>query len=143
MTIEVRNRLGDELRDASDGARFERRDPAHQGVLVSTAPESTAADVADAVLVATDAAVAWRRTTPTARAEILTGAARLLAERAGSIAEEMVREEGKPLADARNESSRTPKNLELYAGEAYRLTGATFPSDDTPLVYSTRDPVGV
>ena len=54
----------------------------------------------------------------------------------------MVREEGKPLADARNESGRTPKNLELYAGEAYRLSGATFPSDDTPLVYSTRDPVG-
>ena len=41
------------------------------------------------------------------------------------------------------EASRTPKNLELYAGEAYRLTGTTFPSDDTPLVYSTRDPVGV
>jgi aldehyde dehydrogenase (NAD+) len=55
----------------------------------------------------------------------------------------MVREEGKPLADARNESGRTPKNLELYAGEAYRLTGSTFPSDDTPLVYSTRDPIGV
>ena len=55
----------------------------------------------------------------------------------------MVAEEGKPLADARNEASRTPRNLELYAGEAYRLTGATFPSDDTPLVYSTLDPVGV
>ena len=60
-----------------------------------------------------------------------------------AIAAEMVREEGKPLSDARNESGRTPKNLELYAGEAYRLTGATFPSDDTPLVYSTRDPIGV
>ena len=60
-----------------------------------------------------------------------------------SIAAEMVAEEGKPLADAKNESSRTPRNLELYAGEAYRLTGATFPSDDTPLVYSMCDPVGV
>ena len=55
----------------------------------------------------------------------------------------MVAEEGKPIADAKMEASRTPRNLELYAGEAYRLTGATFPSDDTPLVYSVLDPVGV
>jgi alpha-ketoglutaric semialdehyde dehydrogenase len=55
----------------------------------------------------------------------------------------MVAEEGKPLADARNEATRTPKNLDLYAGAAYRLTGATFPSDDTQVVYSVLDPVGV
>lgn len=141
--VAVRNRVGDQLLDAADGARFERRDPARAGTVVSTAPESTAADVADAVSVALDAAATWRRTTPTQRAEVLTAASRLLAERADSIAVDMVREEGKPLADARNEAGRTPRNLELYAGEAYRLTGATFPSDDTPLVYSTRDPLGV
>ncbi len=58
---------------------------------------------------------------------MLGRAARLLAERADGIAAEMVAEEGKPLADARNEATRTPKNLDLYAGEAYRLTGATLP----------------
>lgn len=141
--VHVRNRIGDRLAEASDGSRFERFDPARPDQLVSTAPESTADDVATAVSAASDAAAAWRRTTPTQRAEVLTRAARLLAERADEIAAEMVREEGKPLADAKNESGRTPRNLELYAGEAYRLTGATFPSDDTPLVYSTRDPLGV
>ena len=85
----------------------------------------------------------WRTTSPTARSNVLSAAARLLAARADDLAAEMVSEEGKPLADARNEASRTPKNLELYAGEAYRLFGATFPSDDTPLVYSVLDPVGV
>jgi alpha-ketoglutaric semialdehyde dehydrogenase len=143
MTIEVFNRIGGELRPASDGATFERRDPAVTTTAVSVAPEATAADVTAAVDAAADAAAAWRRTTPTERANILARAARLLAERADDIAHEMVSEEGKPLADARNEASRTPKNLELYAGEAYRLTGATYPSDDTPLVYSTLDPVGV
>lgn len=141
--VQVRNRIRGELRDASDGATFERCDPAHREHLVSVAPESTAADVTAAVDAAADALAAWRRTTPTRRAEILTAAARLLAERAETTAREMVREEGKPLADARNEASRTPKNLELYAGEAHRLSGATFPSDDTPLVYSVLDPVGV
>ncbi len=142
-TFEVRNRIGGDLLAASDGATFERYNPADSGDLVSVAPESTADDVAAAVAAARDAFAEWRRTTPGARADLLTKAAKLLAERAPEIAAEMVREEGKPHADATMESSRTPKNLELYAGEAYRLTGATFPSDDTPLVYGTRDPIGV
>jgi alpha-ketoglutaric semialdehyde dehydrogenase len=139
----VLNRIGGDLLPASDGSEFERFNPADTRQVVSIAPESSAADVRAAIDAATDAAASWRRTTPTRRAELLTGAARLLAERSESIAAEMVTEEGKPLADAKNESSRTPRNLELYAGEAYRLTGATFPSDDTPLVYSVCDPVGV
>ena len=143
MTFQVQNRIGGELRAASDGATFERFDPAHSDRLVSVAPESTEADVRDAVAAATEGAAVWRRSTPSVRADVLTKAAKILAERADTIASEMVAEEGKPLADARNEASRTPRNLELYAGEAYRLTGATFPSDDTPLVYSTRDPIGI
>ena len=139
----VLNRIGGDLLPASDGAEFDRRNPADTRQVVSVAPESSVADVRAAVDAATEAAATWRRTTPTRRAKLLTGAARLLADRAESIAAEMVAEEGKPFADAKNETSRTPRNLELYAGEAYRLTGATFPSDDTPLVYSVCDPVGV
>jgi acyl-CoA reductase-like NAD-dependent aldehyde dehydrogenase len=143
MNVEVRNLIGGERCAASDGATFERRNPADARQVVSTAPESTAGDVAEAVGAAGEALARWRRTTPTQRADVLARAARLLAERADQLAAEMVAEEGKPLADARNEATRTPKNLELYAGEAYRLTGSTFPSDDTPLVYSVLDPVGV
>lgn len=139
----VRNRIGGALVGASDGATFERRDPADTRRVVSIAPESGVDDVRAAVDAALEAAEVWRRTSPTARADVLTRAARALAARADEVAVEMVVEEGKPLADARNEASRTPKNLELYAGEAYRLTGATFPSDDTPVVYSVLDPVGV
>lgn len=143
MTVEVSNRIGDQLRPASNGATFERRNPADSRQLVSVAPESTTDDVRAAVDAAVHAAAAWRRTTPTQRCEVLTRAAQILAARADEIAAEMVSEEGKPLADARTEASRTPRNLELYAGEAYRLSGATYPSDDTPIVYSTLDPVGV
>jgi alpha-ketoglutaric semialdehyde dehydrogenase len=143
MAVEVLNRIGGQQRAASNGATFERRNPADTRRVVSIAPESAAADVRDAVDAASEAAISWRRTTPTRRAELLSLAARALAERSESIAAEMVSEEGKPLADARNEATRTPRNLELYAGEAYRITGSTFPSDDTPLVYSVCDPVGV
>lgn len=140
---QVLNRIGGERVAASDGATFERHDPARRDRVVSVAPESTPDDVSAAVTAAVDGLAAWRSTTPTRRAEVLMAAARILASRTDRLATDMVAEAGKTLADARNESSRTPKNLELYAGEAYRLFGATFPSDDTPLVYSTLDPVGV
>jgi aldehyde dehydrogenase (NAD+) len=142
MTIEVLNRIGG-APTKSSGATFERRNPARVSEVVSVAPESTPDDVRAAVDAASEARARWKATTPTQRADVLSKAARILAARADDTAAEMVREEGKPLADAKNESSRTPKNLELYAGEAYRLSGATFPSDDTPLVYSVLDPVGV
>ena len=141
--VEVSNLIGGERRPSGDGARFERRNPADAREVVSTAPESTAADAAAAVDAAAQGLRRWRGTTPTERANVLHTAAGLLAAQAEELARLMVAEEGKPLADARNEAGRTPKNLELYAGEAYRLFGATYPSDDTPLVYSVLDPVGV
>lgn len=140
---EVKNRIGGVLSDAADGATFERRNPADGRQVVSVAPESTASDVSDAVDAALDGLAQWRAATPARRAEVLTAAARSLAAEAEQNARDMVAEEGKPLADALMEARRAPKNLELYAGEAFRLTGATFPSDDTPLVYSVLDPVGV
>ena len=143
MTAEILNRIGGAPAPAADGATFERRNPADTRQVVSVAPESTTDDVAAAVTAAAEAAPAWRRTTPSQRADLLARAAQILAGDADRNAREMVAEEGKPLADARMEAGRTPKNLELYAGEALRLTGTTFPSDDGTLAWTTRDPVGV
>ena len=145
MTVhpQVLNRIGDSLTPASDGATFERRNPADRDDIVSRGAGEQRRRRRRRGRRRTRRA---RRMAPhdadRARRSADQGVA--AARRAApAIAAEMVREEGKPLADATMEASRTPKNLELYAGEAYRLTGTTFPSDDTPLVYSTRDPVGV
>jgi aldehyde dehydrogenase (NAD+) len=73
-THEVRNRIGDALTDASDGATFERRNPADTDDVVSIAPESSDTDVEAAVIAARQALAGWRRTTPTARADILARA---------------------------------------------------------------------
>ncbi|HSL59512.1 MAG TPA: aldehyde dehydrogenase family protein [Acidimicrobiales bacterium] len=144
MPFEVHNRVGDRLVPASDGATFERHDPADSRRLVSVAPESSAADVAAAVDAAAEAFASWSRTSASARAALLEKAAAALAARADEIADEMVAEMGKPVAMARMEARRTPKNLELYAAEAIRLTGATYPADEPrTLVYSERAPIGV
>jgi alpha-ketoglutaric semialdehyde dehydrogenase len=142
--VEVRNRVGDALVPAGDGGTFERRNPADARAVVSIAPESTAADVAAAVDAAVDAAPGWAATSPSARAALLERAAAVLAAAAVPLAAELTAEEGKPAADARAEAGRTPKNLVLYAGEALRLTGTTFPPDEAgAVIYSRRDPVGV
>jgi alpha-ketoglutaric semialdehyde dehydrogenase len=54
-----------------------------------------------------------------------------------------VREEGKTLAEATTEVSRTPANLRFYAGEALRTAGVTLPTGDGSLVFTMRGPVGV
>lgn len=144
MPFEVLNRIGDERRAASDGVTFERRDPADARELVSVAPESTVDDVRQAVDAASAAGPAWAATPAGKRADLLERAAAVLAAQAGEIAEEMVAEMGKPIGQARIEAGRTPKNLELYAAEAIRLTGVTYPADEAnTLVYSERQPIGV
>lgn len=144
LVHQVSNRIGGELRSASNAATFERRDPARPDRVVSVAPESTAEDVADAVGAAVEAAASWRRSTPSTRSKLLRAAAAVLRERAPAIAEEMVAEQGKPLSAARGEAGRTPENLELYASEALRLTGCAFPTDDVGAqVRGELEPVGV
>lgn len=144
MTFEVLNRIGADQRAASDGATFERHNPADARRLVSTAPQSTSDDVAAAVDAAVAAAPEWAAMPAGRRAELLEKAAAVLAANAHETADEMVAEMGKPVGMARVEAGRTPKNFELYAAEAIRLTGATYPSDDVDtLVYSERTPIGV
>lgn len=140
----VQNRIGGERSRASDGATFERRNPADHREVVSTAPESTEQDVAAAVEAAQKALPRWAATGPSERAVLLERAAVVLEQRADELARALVAEEGKPFKDARNETVRTPGNLRLYAGEALRLNGETFASDDPGATVATAvGPVGV
>lgn len=140
----VRNRIGGDLVPSTTGSTFEVRDPAETDRVVSVAPDSQPADVADAVAAASTTLPQWGGTPATVRATYLQRAAAILDERAEQIAREMVGEMGKPLGDARNEVRRTADNFRLYAGEGLRLQGTTFQGDDpTVQVMTMIDPVGV
>ncbi|MGH8963195.1 MAG: aldehyde dehydrogenase family protein, partial [Jatrophihabitantaceae bacterium] len=110
---------------------------------VSTAPDSDAKDAADAVTAVAEGYREWADRSPEARAGVLERAADILTAQADEIARELVREEGKTLAEALNETRRTPSNLRLYAGEAIRLSGQNLATGDHNLVYTARQPVGV
>lgn len=138
-----RNFIAGQWRDASAGRVRERHNPADTREIVGTAADSDADDVRDAVGAVAEGYREWAERSPQARAEVLERAADVLAGRAQELARELVREEGKTLAEALNETTRTPANLRMYASEALRLCGQTFPSGDGSLVFSTREPVGV
>ena len=67
----------------------------------------------------------WRDSTPQERAQVLTGAARLMAERADDLARIATLEQGKPFAEARIEVMMNVGLFGFYAGECQRLYGRT------------------
>jgi acyl-CoA reductase-like NAD-dependent aldehyde dehydrogenase len=137
------NYIGGDWVGTSSGATFDRYNPANTDELVATAPASTAADVDQAIGHVHENYREWAEVAPETRADVLIKAADILASRAEELAEELVREEGKTLAEAQVETRRTPQNLRFYAGEALRLTGETYPTADGSWVFTTRRPVGV
>ena len=141
MTLD--NYVAGEWSPASDGRTIERVNPARTDEVVAVLPDSGEADVDRAVSFVAEHREEWSRTAPEVRSDVLIRAAELLMARADDLAVELVREEGKTLAEARMETRRTPQNLRYYAGEAQRSTGDTFPTGDGSLVLSVREPVGV
>jgi aldehyde dehydrogenase (NAD+) len=128
---------------ATDGQTFERRNPADQRELVGRFPRSGEADVARAVSAAAEAFPAWRDTSLPKRGAILAAAARVMTQRAEELAQALTWEEGKTLAESRQEVGRAIAYLEFMAGEGRRLGAETLPSETGGVNYVTRKPLGV
>ena len=116
--------------------------PADESVL-GTVPHATAADL-DAAL---DAACAgfeiWRNTAPAKRAAVILEAARLLRERVDEIALSITLEQGKPLAQAKQEILRGCEIIEWDANEGRRLYGRVIPAEPGMRHIVLRQPVGI
>lgn len=118
--------------------------PSEPEDVVADVPESGAAGVEAAVQAAREAQPGWWAKTGMARAEALYAWADAVRERAEEMALLIVREVGKPIAEARGEVGRGVVILRYYAGEAVRSAGEVVPSQlPGALQYSHRRPVGV
>ena len=86
----------------------------------------------------------WRHTRPLQRAAVMSAAARLLRERADSIARELVSEMGKTLAEATVEVTKAADFLEYYASMARLPLGVEL-ADARPNVNVAvrNEPVGI
>jgi aldehyde dehydrogenase (NAD+) len=138
------NFIAGEWRPSAAGDTYEKRNPARPEEVVGEFPSSTREDVDLAVQAADDARREWAGAPIAKRAAVLTAAATLIDERAETIAQDMTREMGKPLREARMEAARAAQILRYSAGEAFRPVGELFEQAVTGgPVYTVHRPVGV
>jgi succinate-semialdehyde dehydrogenase/glutarate-semialdehyde dehydrogenase len=93
------------------------------GEPIGALPLAEIADLDRALEVAARGFKIWRKSTPQERAAVLTGAARLMLERADDLARIATTEQGKPFAEARIEVMMNVGLFNFYAGECFRLYG--------------------
>jgi aldehyde dehydrogenase (NAD+) len=139
-----RNYIDGAFRPPAGGETYERHNPARTSEVVGTFPRSGPEDLEAAVSAAHAAFAAWSRTPAAARGAILQRAADILAARSESVAQDMTREMGKPLREARMEAARMSAILRFFAGEGWRAIGERFEQAATgATVYTDRRPLGV
>jgi succinate-semialdehyde dehydrogenase/glutarate-semialdehyde dehydrogenase len=129
--------------DADSGATFPVVDPA-SGETIANVPRLGAAETRRAIEAAQRALPAWKHRTARDRAGILRRLADLMLERADDLAALLVREQGKPLAEAKTEIAYAASFYEWFAEEAKRLDGRVIPQplSDRRIV-ALREPIGV
>ena len=93
------------------------------GEAIGALPLANAEDLDRALDTAAEGFKIWRRSTPQERAAVLSGAARLMLERADDLARIATMEEGKPFPEARIEVMMNVGLFNFYAGEVSRLYG--------------------
>jgi len=125
------------------GARrtFPVVNPANGDVL-GELPLAEAADLDLALDAAARSYREWRHSTPHLRASVLNGAARLLHERADTLARVMTLEQGKTLAEARIEVAMVAGLFAFYAGECHRIYGRALVRGPEQRSIVTHEPVG-
>jgi acyl-CoA reductase-like NAD-dependent aldehyde dehydrogenase len=139
-----KNFINGEWVESASGRTFENVNPANRHELVGIFPKSNAQDVESAVAAAKEAYKAWRLMPPPKRGEILLRAARLLAERKETLAEQMTREMGKILAETRGDIQEAIDMTNYMAGEGRRMFGQTTPSElPNKFCMSLRSPIGI
>ncbi|HEY3836319.1 MAG TPA: aldehyde dehydrogenase family protein [Bryobacteraceae bacterium] len=125
------------------GKTFENRNPA-TGDLVGLHSKGSAADVEKAADAAAAALAGWSSMPAPARGAILFKAADLLDKQFDQLGEEMTREEGKTLPEAKGEVRRSINIFRYFAGEGARLNGMMVPSErDRVHTFAIRKAIGV
>ena len=120
------------------------RNPGRLSDVVAEVSLATAEQFADACREASSAQGAWADTPAPVRGRVIAQVGRLVEANAEALAALIVREVGKPMAEARGEVQEIVDTCDFFLGEGRRLYGQTVPSEmrDKQL-FTFRMPVGV
>src|SRR5687767_6290162 len=129
--------------ESESGSTTEATSPA-TGETIGTVPEGTREDAQRAIAAANAAWRGWAALSAFERAHAMERVAGLVAERGDDLAHTLTLDQGKPLAEARDEVNELEEYWRMAAADATRLEGLMPPSVDADkrvLVY--RVPRGV
>jgi acyl-CoA reductase-like NAD-dependent aldehyde dehydrogenase len=126
------------------GGTFVSVNPAQLDDVVAEVSLASADQLVDAFRVAREAQVAWAATPAPVRGRVIAQIGRLVEANADALADLIVREVGKPRAEALGEVQEIVDTCDFFLGEGRRLYGQTVPSEmrDKQL-FTFRVPVGV
>lgn len=131
--------IGGEWQDASGQPVI---NPADESA-IGTVPHASTASLDAALAAAASGFETWRRTSPAKRAEIIIEAARLIRGRVEEMALAITLEQGKPLAQAKQEILRGCEIIEWDANEGRRVYGRVIPSEPGMRHSVLLQPIGV
>jgi alpha-ketoglutaric semialdehyde dehydrogenase len=141
---EFKNLINGKWQPAKSGKTFQSINPAKPSDIVGLFPASDKQDVDEAVAAAKKAYETWRLTPAPRRAEILFKAGQLFIERKEALSQELTREMGKVIAEARGDIQEVIDMVFYAAGEGRRMFGQTTPSElPNKFAMSVRVPLGV
>jgi len=130
--------------NAAGDKKFSSINPADTRDVIGEFASADLDDVRRAIDAAHGALPQWRQLSGWARGEFLRKAADILESKLQDVAQAMVRENGKTIAEARGETARGVALLRYYAAEGLRSVGEVVPSvNPNTLIYTTRAPLGV
>ncbi|MEU0519129.1 aldehyde dehydrogenase family protein [Streptosporangium sp. NPDC006007] len=122
---------------------IESRSPHDPADLVASSPAAGRSGVDAAVASARTAQRDWAARNAAVRAAALARAADAVEGAAGELAALVVREVGKPVAEARGEVARSVSILRYYAQQVFDPVGAVHEPSGAGLLFTRRRPLGV
>ena len=137
MTEVYRNYVAGQWVDCKSRKTFPNTNPANTAETLGHFPASGAEDAQAACEAAAKAQPAWAAAPAPRRGEFLFKAAELLESRLQKVSEEMTREEGKTLPEAKGEVKRAINILRYFGGEGARQFSYQIPSEREK-VFATR-----
>lgn len=136
--------LGGEWVTGEDGGWSDDVDPADSREIIARLPRLTERQVVEALDSANASKGEWETASHIDRGRVLLEAARLIRERADTIADDICREAGKLRAEARGEVFKAADFFEYYGGMGRTPLGELLP-DERPhtFSYTMKEPLGV
>jgi len=144
MADVYRNYVAGQWGDCKAKKTFADVNPANTNEIVGLFQASGPEDIQEACEAAAKAQPAWAVLPAPLRGEFLYKAAEILESRLQKLSEEMTREEGKTLPEAKGEVKRAINILRYFGGEGARQFCYQIPSErENVFCYTLRKPLGV